>query len=87
MPIDIEFERLPDATMAGPSTCPPERTASWLRVKLEAAETEASEKGGQVVGFVIKKADVKVTDEKLGTVVAPKDHLFIAVSYPEEQAS
>ena len=83
MPIDIEFEKLPDATNAGPPTCPPENTALWLESKLEAAQTKAAERGGRVIGFLIKKADVKIDDVRFGTVMAAKDHLFIASEIPE----
>lgn len=85
MPIEVKFEKLPDDNgMSGPPMCPPDRIALWLKGKLEAAGKEAEESGGQVVGFLIDKADVEIPDETHGRVVASKDHLFIAISYPEE---
>jgi hypothetical protein len=62
--------------------CPPERISNWLKGELESATEKANAREGQVIGFILKNADVLVEDEKLGHVIAPRPHLFVAVEYP-----
>jgi hypothetical protein len=84
MPIEVKSEVLPsDKNSFGPPTCPPNRIEGWLASKLEKAQSDAAERDGKILGFIVKEADIEVEDERFGTVIASREHLFIAIDFPE----